>query len=180
MECGEFTSTPTRVPAALWESLQEICWRQDNKFIEDASRIIGIPAAEIKRRVLGARGVVSAVVSTSSSWYDGGRCPMMLPGPGEMWRRCCEPAEVNGFCGIHKKGRGMKYDNSYFSTLLKRHPWRFEGAVVWVCENGTVLTESGTILKDIRIDITNGLCYDDRPVGPAWTRKEKGEVAQGE
>lgn len=173
----EFTSMPTRVPAALWESLQEICWRQDNKFIEDAARIIGVRAAEIKRRVLGVRGVVSAVVSTGGVWYDGERCPIMLPGPGEMWRRCCEPAEVNGCCSVHKKGRGMKYDNPYFTSLPKRYPWRFEGEVVWIDNDGTVLNESGVILKDIRIDITNGICYDDRPVGAPWTKKEREEAS---
>lgn len=173
MEISEFTSTPTRIPAALWESLQEICWRQDNKFIEDASRIIGIPAAEIKRRVLGTRGVVSAVVSSSGAWYDGARCPIMIPGPGEMWRRCCTPAEFNGYCSVHKKGRGLKYDDPYFTTLPKRYPWKFEGGVVWVDDAGTLMNESGTILKDVRISINNGLCYDDRPCdGGATTQGE--------
>lgn len=180
MEHSEFTSAPTRLPAALWESLQEICWRQDNKFVEDAARILRIPAAEIKRRVLGTRGVVSAVVSTSGAWYDGGRCPTMMPGPGEMWRRCCEPAEVNGYCSVHKKGRGMKYDNPYFADLPKRHPWRLDGAVVWVDGEGTVLTESGDILKNVRIDLTNGVAYDDRPIGPHWTKEERAAAEEKE
>jgi hypothetical protein len=179
MESVEFTSTPTRVPAALWESLQEICWRQDLRFIEDAARILGVSATEIKQRVLGTRGVVSAVVSTSGAWYDGGRCPLMIPGPGELWRRCCEPAEYNGFCSVHKKGRGMKYDNPFFAALPVRHPWRFDGAVVWVDTDGGVLTESGTLLKDVRIDVTNGVCYDDRPCPPPWKKEELIATADG-
>jgi hypothetical protein len=172
MEFNEFTSTPTRLPAALWESLQEICWRQDNKFVEDAARIIGVPASEIKRRVLGTRGVVSAVVSCGGTWYDGAQCPIMIPGAGEMWHRCAEPAEFNGFCGVHKKGRGMKYDNPYFTSLPRRRPMRFEGEVVWVGDDGSILTSSGNILKDVRIDKSNGVAYDDRPVAAPWTRKE--------
>ena len=168
----EVISTPTRVPAGLWESLQEICWRHDNKFIEDASRILNIPASEIKRKVLGARGVVSAVVSTGGTWYDGTQCPIMMPACGEMWRRCAEPAEFNGYCCIHMKGKGMRYDNPYFSELMVRHPWKLEGMLVWVGTDKSVMNTSGEILKDIRIDITNGVCYDDRPCPPPWKKEE--------
>ena len=176
----EFSTEPTRLPAALWESLQEICWRQDNKFLEDAARILNIPTLEIKRRVLGTRGVVSAVVSTNRSWYEGSCCPIMIPCPGEMWRRCSEPAESNGYCWAHKKGRGMRHDCEFFAKLPTRHPWRFEGVVVWVGEDGSVLMESGTILKDVRIDIKNGICFDDRPVPPAWTKAELASEASVE
>jgi hypothetical protein len=178
MESIQLTSTPTRLPAALWESLQEICWRHDNKFLDDASRILGISASEIKRKVLGVRGVVSAVITTDSSWYEGTQCPIMMPTAGEMWRRCVEPAEYNGFCWAHKKGRGMRHDCSYFHSLPKRHPWRFEGELVWVRDDGNVMRESGEELKDVRIDITNGICYDSRPVPSPWTKAELTEAKE--
>jgi hypothetical protein len=40
--------------------------------------------------------------------------------------------------------------------------------------------ESGTILKDVRIDIKNGICYDDRPVPPAWTKAELAAEDEGD
>lgn len=168
----EFNSTPTRVPAALWESLQEICWRQDLKFLEDAARILNVPAAEIKRRVLGTRGVLSAVVSTNSTWYEGMQCPIMIPGGGEMWRRCCEPAECNGFCWGHKKGKGLRHDSDYFRGLPVRTSWRLDGTLVWVADDGAVYDEVGRELKGLTIDITNGIAHDSRPVAPSWTREE--------
>jgi hypothetical protein len=167
-----FSTTPTRVPAALWESLQTICWAQDNRFLEDAARIINVPAAEIKRRVLGARGVVSAVVSTAGTWYDGAQCPIMIPCGGEMWRRCCEPAECNGCCWTHKKGKGLRYDSEYIQSLPVRTCMRLDGAVVWVSTDGIVYDSLGKELKGVRIDLSNGVCYDDRPTPPSWTREE--------
>lgn len=172
MELPEFTTTPTRVPAALWEALQEICWRQDNKFLEDAARIINVPAAEIKRRVLGTRGVVSAVVSSNGAWFDGTQCPIMIQCGGEMWRRCCEPAECNGYCWGHKKGKGPRYDSEFIKSLEVRTAWRLDGAVVWVDSEGVVYDSLGKILKGLSIDTTNGVCHDSRPPPPPWTRDE--------
>jgi hypothetical protein len=162
-----------RVPAALWESLQEICWAQDLAFLRDASRILGVPEADIRRRVLGARGVMAAIVTEHAPWFLGSCCPTMVPCPGELWRRCTEPAEINGFCISHKKGKGMRYDDAYCESLPKRRAFELDGETVWVCEaDGGVLTESGVILKDVRIDLLTGVCYDDRPVPPAWTKEE--------
>ena len=166
-------TTPMRVPVALWDSLQDRCWAQDLAFLRDASRILGVPEVEIRRRVLGARGVVAAVVCDQSPWYLGSCCPMMVPCPGELWRRCTEPAEINGFCVSHKKGKGLRHDDPYCETLPKRVPFRLDGETVWVhAEDGSVLTESGAVLKDVRIDLETGICYDDRPVPSPWTKEE--------
>ena len=155
------SSNPTRLPAALWESLQEICWRQDNKFLEDVARITGISASEIKKKVLGVRGAVCSVVSETGPWWVGTSCPIMIPGAGEMWRRCTSVCEINGYCHDHRTGKGMRYDHPYFEDLPKRMPFRFEDEIVWVSEeDGSVLTGGGTVLKNITIDIRNGLATD--------------------
>jgi hypothetical protein len=161
-------TTPTRVPAGLWDSLQEICWRQDIRFMEDAARILGVSAVEIKRRLLGTRGVLCGVISTGAGGcaYDGTQCPIMVLHPGERWERCSEAAEVNGFCWLHRKGKGQRYDSCFFEGFEKRHPFRFEGEIVWVAEDSSVLTGGGKILKDVRIDITNGVAHDRRPPPP--------------
>jgi hypothetical protein len=161
---------PTRVPAALWESLQEICWRHDNKFVEDAARILGVPSSEIKRLVLGNRGTLSAIVTTNSDWYEGQQCPIMTLGIGEMWHRCSEAAEANGYCWTHRKGKGIHYDSPFITSLPQRKPFELEGTLVWVDNDGCVFNNMGMLLKDIRIDIVNGVCYDDRPTPPAWSK----------
>lgn len=169
---SEYKTCPTRVPAVLWESLQTICWAQDNAFLRDASRILGVPELEIRRRILGTRGVVTAVVTECGPWFLGDCCPIMLACPGQLWRRCSEPAEVNGFCATHKKGKGLRYDDPFFNSLPHRSPFRYEGALVYVGPDGSVLSQSGNIVKDLRIDLESGVCFDDRPVGPVWTRAE--------
>jgi hypothetical protein len=57
-------------------------------------------------------------------------------------------------------------------SLPRRYPFRYEGALVMVGEDGSVLAESGVILKDVRIDLESGVCYDDRPVRPPWSKAE--------
>jgi len=177
MDIDELKTTPTRVPAALWESLQTICWQQDNKFLEDVSRILNVPAAEIKRRVLGTRGVVSAVISTGGAWFEGTQCPIMIPCGMDMWRRCSEPAECNGHCWAHKKGRGVRYDSPYFAHAETYVPMRLDGAVVWVSRCGNVYDAAGKELKGLRIDLVNGVCHDVRPTPPPWTRAEHDAAA---
>lgn len=164
---SNITEMPARLPAALWESLQEICWRQDAKFLEDISRITGISAAEIKKKILGVRGAVCTVVSTTGPWWEGTTCPIMMPCAGDMWRRCTSVCESNGFCSEHKNGKGLRYDNPYFEDLPKRWPFRYAGEVVWAAADGSVLTGGGTVLKNITIDIRNGLATDHTPYGSA-------------
>lgn len=177
MEFSEFKTIPTRVPAALWESLQTICWQQDNKFLEDVSRILNVPAAELKRRVLGTRGVVSAVVSTGGAWFEGTQCPIMIPCGGDMWRRCAEPAENNGHCWAHKKGRGLRYDSPHFAHAEVYTPWRLEGVALWVNSCGTVYNAVGKELKGLHVDLRNGVCSDTRPTPAPWTRAEHDAAA---
>jgi hypothetical protein len=170
------TTVPARVPAALWESLQEMCWRQDNRFIEDAARILGLPALDIKRRILGTRGVVCGVVERTGGVYDGTRCPIMVLRPGERWERCEETAETNGFCWHHRKGKGQRYDSHYFDDFEKRHAFMFEGEVVWVSEaDGSILTGGGKILKDVTIDIVNAIAHDRRSAPETKEIKTKSE-----
>jgi hypothetical protein len=57
-------------------------------------------------------------------------------------------------------------------SLPKRQAFRFEGQIVMVGGDGSVLTASGVVLKDVHIDLETGVCYDDRPIPPAWTRAE--------
>ncbi len=42
--------------------------------------------------------------------------------------------------------------------------------------NATIRT-LGKELKGVRIDLSNGVCYDDRPTPPRWTRAEHDAAA---
>lgn len=173
----ELNSIQARIPAALWESLQTICWEQDNKFLEDVARIINVPAALIKKRVLGTRGVVSAVVCTSQNWFEGTQCPIMIHVGGDVWRRCAAAAESSDCCHDHRKKKMLRYDSECFADLPKLSSWRLEGEPVWVDGDGFIYNSVGERLKDRRIDLTNGVCYDDRPTPAPWTRDEHDAAA---
>ena len=116
-------------------------------------------------------------MTTGGTWYDGAQCPIMIPGGGEMWRRCCEPAETNGYCWNHKKGKGPRFDSDFFLTLPKRTAWCFDGETVWVSTDGVVYDSLGKELKGVSIDVTNGIAHDSRPAPPRWTRMEREKQA---
>lgn len=155
-----------RIPAALWSSLQEICYRQDQIFLQDVSRLIGVPAIDIKRRVLGVRGVptrVEITPETSGPWWTATQCPLMEQTPGNMWRRCGMYCEANGTCWEHRVYRLSPllrhYDDPYFKTLRKRRPVRYKDRIYWVDSSNTVLDDKGVVVDDMTIDLNTRTVY---------------------
>jgi len=147
------------IPAALWKSLQDICWTQDRKFIQDVSRIIGVDSADVMRRVVGRRGEPNIVLVDKDPWWMGTQCTIMERGldGGKLWRRCNKLGESNSYCWNHRNFTKpsafiKKVGDSYFDRLLKRYPVRVLDEIVWVCEKGTVLGEDGRLL-DFTIDL---------------------------
>ena len=163
----EFSEIHTRIPLGLWDSLQAICFRQDNKFIEDVGRILGVPGAEIRRKVLGVRGAPTTVITMSGPWWEGQQCALMIKGPGGLWRRCGNMAKGCEHCWKHFRGPNMRnrrrHDDPYFVCLKKRKPFRLGDEIVWVAADGTVMTGGGTILKDISINPINGVATEKTP-----------------
>lgn len=157
----EFSEIHTRIPLGLWDSLQTICFRYDNKFIEDVGRILGVPGAEIRRKVLGVRGAPTTVLAMSGPWWEGQQCALMIKGAGGLWKRCGHTAEGCEHCWKHRRGPNnrdrRRHDDPYFVCLKKRKPFRLEDEIVWVSLDGSVMTDGGTILKDVTINPTNGV-----------------------
>ena len=148
-----------RIPAALWDALQDACYAQDVQFIKDVAKIIGKDAAEIRRRIMGPRGELTTLLVDSDPWWIHTQCSLIERGPCGLWRRCCRGAESNGYCWDHRNFTNStqklkRGDDSYFESLVRRHPIRFQGEIVWVCEKGTVLGSDG-LRKDITIDVKN-------------------------
>jgi len=154
-----------RLPAALWQSLQDMCYQHDLKFLQDVSRILKVPASDLKKKVLGVRGEPTVVLVDKDPWWARTQCALMELGAGNMWRRCSGVGESNSYCWEHRhitkeKPGVRRYDDVYFRSLVKRHPFDYMGEIVWVCERGTVVRQNGTRMADVRIDWKTGVAHD--------------------
>jgi hypothetical protein len=147
-------------PLGLWESLKDVCYAHDVKFVEDAARIIGVPAQELKRRIFGVRGAPTVVLAACEPWWAATACPIMICGAGDMWRRCGGVCEAHGTCWEHRNSHGApRYDDADVAELPRRVPRRYDGVVVWVDADGSGMLANGTILKDVRFDLVNGIAH---------------------
>jgi hypothetical protein len=156
-----------RIPAFLWNSLQEICYRQDIRFIADVSKLIGVPAVELKKKILGVRGIPTTIAVERGPWWSETQCPIMERGNGNMWRRCGNYCESHGQCWAHRHYKSShttrRFDDPYFSALPKRRPIRYNGEIVWVSESGEAIDGSGNILKGLTIDLKTHTADESTP-----------------
>ena len=154
-----------RLPAALWQSLQDMCYQHDLKFLQDVSQILKIPAADLKKKVLGVRGEPTVVLVDKDPWWARTQCCLMELGTGNMWRRCSGVGESNSYCWEHRhftkeKPSLRRREDPYFANLVKRYPFDYLGEIVWVCERGTVVRQSGGRITDVRIDVKTGVAHE--------------------
>lgn len=128
------------------------------------SRLIGVPANDIKKRVLGVRGAPTTVIVESGPWWVGTMCTVSAKEAGGMWRRCGHTAEANGYCWEHRHFRTPThmlklYTDPYLESLAKRWPVRYMDEIVWVDSEGTVL-RNGEIVKTLTIDLKTGIGFE--------------------
>lgn len=151
----ELTTEPQYIPALLWDSLQTICYQLDAKFVTDVAKLIKVPAAELKRRVLGTRGMKTAVTVADGPWWMGQQCPLM-ESHNSLWKRCGSYCDASGFCMKHsgfKQGSSVlrHKDDSYIKHMPRRIPVRADDEIVWACEKtGTVYNGLGECLPDYK------------------------------
>jgi hypothetical protein len=170
-----------RIPAALWSSLTDVCYQQDMKFIQDVSKLLGIPANDIKRRIFGIRGETTLILSERDPWHSTTQCTVMELGKGRMWRRCSNIGEARSYCWDHRKYKHASetlrlYDDPYFSTMPKRYPVRYMGDIVWVCENGSVMKQNGELDNvhiDVRLQLASSIPADSSSLPISEFRQEK-------
>jgi hypothetical protein len=147
------TTETQRIPAVLWDSLQDVCFRHDLKFLQDVSRIIQVPVADLKRRILGTRGMPTAVSVESGPWWVTTQCPIMLLVGDSMWRRCGSYCEANGTCWAHRTSMSRRYNDPYFEALPKRTAFKYDGDLYWVSEAGDALDMTGALVPGLQIDL---------------------------
>ena len=154
------------LPADLLESFATLCYRSDQKFISDVSKILGIPSDEIRRKVLEPHKR-TLVRTTSNPWWLGLQCPIMIHGPGDVWYRCDAACECHGTCHEHRGTHAHKYryDASLFKDLPERRAAKLGKQPVWVDKSGKVYSMSGEELKNISINLSNGLAIDTTDYG---------------
>jgi len=148
-----------RLPVQLWDSLQETCYRHDNKFIQDISRIIGIPAKDIKRKVFGTRGVLTTVVVEEGPWWVGLQCAVMTQ-VGYMWRRCGVQCESHGSCWEHRGLAlvGRRFNDVNFKDMPLLTAFNYDGSIYWVAKDGTAYDSCG-MPAAITVDLNRRLVY---------------------
>lgn len=152
------------LPADLLESFATLCYRSDQKFISDVSKILGIPSDEIRRKILEPHKR-TLVCTTSNPWWLGQQCPIMIRGPCDVWYRCDAACETYGTCHEHRGSHKYRYDTSLFKDLPKRYVAKLGTQPVWVDESGKVYSMNGIELKNMTINLVNGLAIDTTDYG---------------
>jgi len=157
--CSMTTENKQLCPAGLWDAFQEVLWKQDVKFVQAVSRIISVPANDIKKRVLGTRGLVTVIPVEHSPWWINTQCPVMEFVGGNMWRRCSSKCEQGDTCWDHRKlAAYRRYDDPYFAKIPKRYPIRYNGVIYWVSEtDGSVINGFGTVIEEFKVDLDTRL-----------------------
>ena len=155
-------SIQTRLPAYLWESLQDVFYEWDHAFLQDIAPLVGVSAAELRRTILGgSRGLQTRVIAARTDrWWEGELCPLRVRLPSGVWKGCGGLRESHGACCAHqgwKPSDTLKHrDDAYFERLQSRKPFRYDGTIVWVAEDGSVVNDQGRRLRRLRIDPKTG------------------------
>lgn len=139
---------PTRIPAYLWESLQDAFYEHDQSFLRVLAPHVKVPYAELKRTLLGARGqLMNIQIADSDQWWEGELCPLRIRTSTGIWKPCGHSREAHGVCRTHvgyTPQIDLKHkDDPWFLTVAKRKPWRYLEDVVWVAEDASVINEEG-------------------------------------
>lgn len=154
-----------RIPLGLWDSLQAVCAENDMRFIKDVSRIIGVEASDIRKRVFGVRGIQTTIAVEHGPWWLESQCPIMTKRTGNMWKRCDDRCSPCGFCWSHRAFRpsvsAKLHTDPYFQTLDKRHPYMFDDDIVWVSEKDGSVIKDGELVAGLTIDIKTGVCKEE-------------------
>lgn len=160
-------SVQTRLPAFLWESLQNVMYEHDYEFLRQVSYLIKVPVADLKRTILGSKGTpTTIVVSKDNTWWEGQRCPLRVRSPKGLWKQCPHLRESHGLCGEHKGWTRSKStadlkhkDDPHFQTLKRRRPFQLEGDIVWVSEDGDAVDSEGEPLEGLKILLDIGMVF---------------------
>jgi hypothetical protein len=166
----------TRIPAFLWNALQDVFYEQDVAFLKALAPHVGVSLPELKRSILGARGALTTIhVGNTDAWWETQLCPLMCRDEAGIWRQCGHYREGTGFCRTHhnfwQPSATLKHrDDPWFQKVVRRVPWRYEDAVVWVSPAGDAIYEDGSALEGVLICPQSGIA---RPADWSSTTAEE-------
>jgi hypothetical protein len=162
----ETNTVQTRIPLHLWDALKDTFYEHDQQFLRDVAPLLNVPVAELKQKILGARGALTniCVLASDEAWWERELCPLYVRTDGAVWRRCGQPREAHGTCCRHQFWDVLKDPNvrRYADIRTKvgcvRRPVRWEGRIVWVSDAGDVYcSDTGDIIPDLRICPKSGM-----------------------
>jgi tellurite resistance-related uncharacterized protein len=142
------------MPVGLLDHIQTICARQDQQFITDVAQILGLPVADMRRKILGVLGTPTLVCTESNPWWVETQCPVMvLSRHTSMWSRCGNMCEAHGTCNRHRVKKTPVYTDPRFAEMETRTPFRLDGELYWVAEDGSVLDATGVRQMDFYVNL---------------------------
>jgi hypothetical protein len=150
-------TTIRRMPVGLLDHIQTVSARQDQQFIIDVARILGLSGAathDMRRKILGTLGTPTLVCTETNPWWVNTQCPIMMKSPCGMWRRCGSTCESHGKCWHHRASKKPVYTDPAFAEMESRTPFRYDGELYWVSEkDGSVLDSTGTTQMDFTVNL---------------------------
>ena len=112
-EDGSTTNERMRVPRGLWDDLISATAQQDEQFLTEVARSLGLDPREVKAKCLyvpppadrpNARIVPTAVVPVLLGPPSAGRCPWWECHGDGLWRRCPRARLTKTLpCAIHER-----------------------------------------------------------------------------
>jgi hypothetical protein len=163
-------TTIRRMPIGLLDHIQTVCARQDQQFITDVARILGLsgPAAhEMRRKIIGTLGTPTLVCTEPNPWWVDTQCPIMIKSRCGMWTRCGSTCESTGTCWQHRVTKKPLHTDPAFAQMESRTPFRYDGDLYWVSEkDGSALDSTGTRQMDFTVNLKSRLVMYTKKTTP--------------
>lgn len=150
-----------RIPRGLWKDLEETVIQQDRQFLSEVARSLGLPVAEVLRRVLGTGAPQPMPVlwcnPHETATEEPAACPWWECHGDGLWRRCPRLRVAGTLpCAIHERSVPCPMTRLDDDPLIKALGWltpvQWEGALYWVDAanpNATPFREDGTAVPEL-------------------------------
>ena len=139
--------TTLRMPRGLWDDFESTVIRQDSAWLTHVAREVGLPPAEVIRKVLGTGAPQLALISAEP--LD--PCPWYTRLGAGLWMPCkrqrIRPA---GPCQFHE--RPTPNTSISVDGVGKVKPYLFNGRIYWSSEepDADIFREDGTLETGFR------------------------------
>lgn len=132
-----------RLPRSLWENLEEATILWDRQFLTEVARSLGLPPAEVIRKVLGTGAPASVPVlwTTTAAGPAPAACPWWECHGDGLWRRCPRVRLSPTLpCCVHERCTPCPLarldSDPFIKALPVLWPVRRQGTLFWADPNG--------------------------------------------